>query len=368
MYSSPEKNSDRKVNNISSVSLFNEALLLLSKSLDSKISSDSMETGEKITEKDSKIGHLLPNDLFHKINNSSPCERKNKRKETHISNRGHFFPSEELDEEENLWEKTNNSGETFCSTRDNFDYSNGNKVMDTTTEEGRKVLLHKEPKECKEENEASKQATVEANLKLVVDEEDGKSKLKFKKKVKKSSAGAESKPVSSPKKSEVINNNYKLEEYIIEMFGKLGWICVYCNNFNYLTRTACNRCNKTKLAKKILVPQNNIKNTCNNNSKQKNSKVNINLSPKSNNTSNALLHYLKDINNSNELKNLQAKLRSINFSQLSSNKQKAVIYGKKGDWVCFNCMNVNFSFRDYCNRCSLPKSTTDFITSMNHPY
>ena len=45
------------------------------------------------------------------------------------------------------------------------------------------------------------------------------------------------------------NNNE--EPYILEMFNKRGWICVYCNNFNYETRQKCNRCSITKTPKKI---------------------------------------------------------------------------------------------------------------------
>ena len=26
-----------------------------------------------------------------------------------------------------------------------------------------------------------------------------------------------------------------------------------------------------------------------------------------------------------------------------------------GDWICFNCKNLNFSFRTVCNRCQLSK-------------
>ena len=26
-----------------------------------------------------------------------------------------------------------------------------------------------------------------------------------------------------------------------------------------------------------------------------------------------------------------------------------------GDWVCLNCNNLNFSFRDFCNRCDMDR-------------
>ena len=29
---------------------------------------------------------------------------------------------------------------------------------------------------------------------------------------------------------------------------------------------------------------------------------------------------------------------------------------REGDWVCFKCKNLNFSFRKICNRCKLDKN------------
>jgi hypothetical protein len=28
---------------------------------------------------------------------------------------------------------------------------------------------------------------------------------------------------------------------------------------------------------------------------------------------------------------------------------------RSGDWICQNCRNLNFAFRNECNRCKLPK-------------
>ena len=54
-----------------------------------------------------------------------------------------------------------------------------------------------------------------------------------------------------------IQTNYKqrkkkvIDEYTIEMFGRIGWICELCNNFNYDTRKKCNRCHIQKKPKRI---------------------------------------------------------------------------------------------------------------------
>lgn len=42
-----------------------------------------------------------------------------------------------------------------------------------------------------------------------------------------------------------------IDEYTIEMFGRRGWICDLCNNFNYDTRKKCNRCHILKKPKRI---------------------------------------------------------------------------------------------------------------------
>ena len=83
-----------------------------------------------------------------------------------------------------------------------------------------------------------------------------------------------------------------IDDYTIEMFGRRGWICELCNNFNYETRKKCNRCHINKKPKKINI-------------------------------------YL-----------LSEKNKNINH---------------KSDWHCPNCGNFNYSFRIICNRCQKKK-------------
>jgi hypothetical protein len=82
------------------------------------------------------------------------------------------------------------------------------------------------------------------------------------------------------------------EEYLLEMFGRIGWICKLCNNFNYETRIKCNRCGILKTPKKLV-----------------------------------------------EIKQRNAEERD-----------------KEGDWSCIYCKNLNYSFRSICNRCKIPKT------------
>ena len=90
------------------------------------------------------------------------------------------------------------------------------------------------------------------------------------------------------------------DEYTIEMFGRRGWICEQCNNFNYDSRHKCNRCGIPKQAKLI------------------NSAIVSTVS-----------------------------LQNIDVEQSNSHK---------GDWCCQNCNNLNYAFRLVCNRCQMPKS------------
>ena len=106
-----------------------------------------------------------------------------------------------------------------------------------------------------------------------------------------------------PKEKEnekIIVKEMEKEEYVFEKFGKLGWECEKCNNFNFESRTICNRCEAPK-------------------------------QPKS----------LEQIKLENELK--------------SGERKKKPLIERKGDWQCPLCHNLNFAFRVSCNRCKLPK-------------
>ena len=91
------------------------------------------------------------------------------------------------------------------------------------------------------------------------------------------------------------------KEYLLEMFGRLGWICNKCNNFNYETRNRCNRCSADKDPRSLIEIQKKNK----------------------------------------EKEEAQNKKK---------NKEQKV------DWVCSHCSNLNFGFRKLCNRCQMPKT------------
>ena len=103
--------------------------------------------------------------------------------------------------------------------------------------------------------------------------------------------------------------NMKPEDYLLEMFGRKGWICRLCNNFNYETRIKCNRCGIFKNPKKLIEMRKRKRNIENNDN--------------------------------------------------------------CGDWVCLHCKNINYSFRAICNRCKLPRIrpiiNNQFINIINLP-
>ena len=94
------------------------------------------------------------------------------------------------------------------------------------------------------------------------------------------------------------------------MYGRKGQICSLCNNFNYNTRNKCNKCNASKSPKKI--------------KKRKGT-------------------------NENE--------------DTKSNKQFSE---RVGDWICFKCKNLNFAFRNVCNRCQIPKEESEQLTIQSY--
>ena len=100
-------------------------------------------------------------------------------------------------------------------------------------------------------------------------------------------------------KDEVKNNckenELKEDEYCIEMFGKKGWVCIICNNFNFETRIKCNRCKRLKNPKKI--------------------------------------------------ESIKCKIKK----ELDANNDE------DSDWICPKCQNLNYSFRTICNRCKAPR-------------
>lgn len=109
----------------------------------------------------------------------------------------------------------------------------------------------------------------------------------------------------TPQLNSILRNNQinylNPNDYIVKMFGRFGWVCRICNNFNYETRIKCNRCHKMKAPKMKKEIFNGI-------GKRKTKKKNV----------------------------------------------------KKFDWFCLNCQNINYSFRENCYKCKIGKKNEYF--------
>ena len=64
-------------------------------------------------------------------------------------------------------------------------------------------------------------------------------------------------------------------------------------------------------------------------------------------------------NNKNKIGQNIKNNNSNNECQNIKNKKKKCFVMKKGDWICYNCKNLNFAFRVKCNKCELNKEESE---------
>ncbi|CAI2367263.1 unnamed protein product [Moneuplotes crassus] len=120
-------------------------------------------------------------------------------------------------------------------------------------------------------------------------------------------------------------------------FPEGGWVCSFCQNYNFYGRIKCNRYVDGKPQHIIRKETKRTKNDENNMNKMNKKRKN---KPKKNNQN-------KEVNPSGD-QSLQGDSKSAQNSKSS-----------KGDWICFTCSNLNFSFRKICNRCQIPREESD---------
>ena len=84
-----------------------------------------------------------------------------------------------------------------------------------------------------------------------------------------------------------------------------------------------------------------------------------------------LIHGQKNQQNINKKEELQNNAKNKfdnnkkNGQNLKKEKNKKHFEIRAGDWTCNKCNNLNFSFRNKCNRCGLPKELNKKIEPMN---
>jgi hypothetical protein len=124
--------------------------------------------------------------------------------------------------------------------------------------------------------------------------------------------------------------------------------------YKYIVRIKCNRCGRgnsnlfiqqnscLNANNSIISPESIAKGDMPNNNSYLN-RPNYSFSPKHNNNL-----YYKD-----------------NKGNKKFNKCKKPFVERPGDWICSNCQNLNFAFRNNCNRCHLSRNESQNILDKN---
>ncbi len=155
---------------------------------------------------------------------------------------------------------------------------------------------------------------------------------------------------------------------------------IQCNSKNYISDSyRYEKCKKPDRTKKQSICKNSnsdFYSNDNGDSNKKNAlrnKENLNyqknfkkdLSKDTNNNSNEVFNYNEspDIIKDKQNKFNRAKQGNKN-GDFNKTKKKPFIE-REGDWICFQCKNLNFSFRLTCNRCDLTKNDYEKIFKKN---
>lgn len=119
---------------------------------------------------------------------------------------------------------------------------------------------------------------------------------------------------------------------------------------------------QNKLNETISTLNNNINNSNANNSLNYKIKSNFNnlLNKTVSNNSQSIHNSEVNINKNNTAFSHNSKTDNLIGSVISNDKvNKKQLVERLGDWDCFRCKNLNFSFRNVCNRCHLDKIESD---------
>ena len=75
------------------------------------------------------------------------------------------------------------------------------------------------------------------------------------------------------------------------------------------------------------------------------------------------------MNNQNMINNYYSKSFKSHNSQNNNEefkcKNKKPFIERPGDWICYNCHNINFAFRTKCNRCQITKNINHILIKEN---
>ena len=132
------------------------------------------------------------------------------------------------------------------------------------------------------------------------------------------------------------NNNYQRQIYNINFIN--------LNNFSNNQINPVNNINRRKLTYNFEDIGNYVNNILNLNNNINISQIQQKLNP-----------FLFSYNEEQEIFNKKDNKKSNSNKAANNNKDKKHFDKRKGDWLCPECHNLNFSFRVVCNRCQFPK-------------
>ena len=165
-----------------------------------------------------------------------------------------------------------------------------------------------------------------------------------------------SSPILSEKNQNEIQNylsNELLQMINMEQSTSLKDYSMNLNHENQSNNNLCSK--KLNFLTEVIQLENNLQIT--NSNKiifNKNSNNIIRNNKINNNINNQFENYRKKDDNNGFI--LKKKNSYFNKKcNIKKNKKKKDFIERIGDWCCYNCKNLNFGFRNYCNRCKLNK-------------
>ena len=144
-----------------------------------------------------------------------------------------------------------------------------------------------------------------------------------------------------------------------------GWVCARCQNYNFQGRKDCNRCSKKKDdtdfngKPKHLIKKNKKE------AKKADSDKDSAPTPKqevatAESKLKTIEQAVKDVSIEPKVTGAlslpagaQGDCPAASAAEPSVDVSKKQLTERVGDWLCLNCDNLNFGFRDLCNRCDM---------------
>ena len=148
------------------------------------------------------------------------------------------------------------------------------------------------------------------------------------------------------------NNNTNNNNNIINIKGKKIFNEIEIPNFDL---------NNNNINNNNIINNNNNNNFILDNNYNNNNPININHRNKFDFINNNII-----INNKLNKYEKNNNFILMNLANNQKSKPKKNFERREGDWICFNCNNLNFAFRKICNRCGITKEMSIKNSNLNN--